>query len=99
MTTFLITYESSQWCGAADTHVIVHGAMNETHAEDVASDHMESEMRELFSDEYADEDEGWEYDGCAYSVTSVEVFDESHEQWQFFQDAEQRAAFYPEIHA
>ena len=95
---FIITYEGSIWCGASDTRVCVW-ALNEDDAKDLASKHMEEEMRELFADEYAvllqlgkgaDED-------CAYSVNSVEVFDEHNENWKHFCDPAQQANFYPII--
>lgn len=79
---FLIDYESSQWCGGS-SHCVVR-ATDADAATILAEEHMETEMRELFSDEYDDEDDC--DDECAYSINSVEEFDESHEYWKYFID-------------
>lgn len=95
---FLITYESANWCGAADTHVVVRAESPED-AEDKASDHMWSEMEELFSDEYGDLEDSGEDDESNvsagdYTVISVEEFDETHEFWKYFID-ETQSQFFP----
>lgn len=94
---YLITYESAHWCGASDTHCVVR-ADSEEDALELADEHMDSEMRELFSDEYtADEEENGEYCAeCAYSLTSIEEFDESHECWKYYIDPVQ-SQFFPEV--
>lgn len=91
---FLITYESVDWCGAADTKVVVW-AENKDHAELLAEDHMMDTMRELFSDEY-EEDPELEEETSYYTITSVEEFGRGHEEWKYFQD-ETQADFYPII--
>ena len=53
---YLITYESAHWCGAADTHCVVYAPDAHT-AVLLAEDHMETEMRGLFDDEYSAEEE------------------------------------------
>lgn len=91
---FIIEYECAHWCGG--NSCVVVWAENKAHAEILAEYHMDESMRELFSDEYNDED-GEEYDQeCAYTVNSVEFFDEKHEQWKYFCDPSQ-AEFYPVI--
>lgn len=91
---FLIEYESSQWCGGK-SYVVVW-ATDDFMAEDAAQDHMDEEMRALFADEY--DDEGQDADDSAPStVNSVEPFGPEHEAWVWYQDPEQRAAFYPTI--
>lgn len=95
---FIITYESSTWCGASDTFVCVW-ALDKDDAYNLASKHMEEEMRNLFSDEYAylieEESEGADED-CAYTVISIEVLDEYNEQWKHYQNLSQ-VSFYPII--
>lgn len=93
---WLIDYESSQWCGGPSHVVVVADSKDE--ALDIACEHMESEMRELFWDEYADEmfEIGVDNDECAYSVNSCEPFDETHEDWQFYIDPSQEQ-FFPTI--
>jgi hypothetical protein len=89
---YIIDYESSQWCGGA-SHCVVW-ATDVDDAVDEASDYMEDEMRELFADEYNDEDEECDVNECAYSVNAVESFDETHEYWKFYMDTEQ-SQFFP----
>ena len=95
---FLIKYDSSQWCGGQSNVVVFAKTKDEAHY--LAEDHMEEEMRELFADEYADlieeEGEGADED-CAYTINSVEEFDETHEEWQFYLDPIQQSNFYPEV--
>jgi len=91
---YIIEYESAHWCGGGST-VLVWAEDTEM-ALVFAEGHMDEAMRELFSDEYNDE-EGGEYEQeCAYAVNTIEVFDEKHEQWKFFCDPSQ-AEFYPVI--
>lgn len=90
---FLIYYESAHWCGAGN-HVVVW-ATSVPHAEYLAEDHMEEDMRELYSDEYTDED-GLYDDESAVSVITCEEFGPEHENWKFFQDPSQ-SSFYPVI--
>lgn len=99
---FLITYEGAHWCGASDTHVVVH-AESADEALYKAENHMEETIRELFSSEYEDErqelsddDEGCA-DECAYTVNSVEAFGPEHDHWKWFCDETQRTNFYPEV--
>ena len=97
---YLITYESAHWCGAADTKCVVYAEDGED-ALAFASDHMECEMRELFSSEYGSDDEAYEEedsydDESAYSVTSVELFDETHEEWKYYVH-ETQSQFYPVV--
>lgn len=89
---FIIDYESSQWCGG-QSHCVVW-ATDADDAVDQASVYMEEEMRELFSDEYEDDEEECDSMECAYSVNSVEILDEKNEHWEFFQH-ETQAQFYP----
>ncbi len=95
-TRFLIDYENAHWCGG-QLNVVVW-ANDEEDARDVASDHMEEEQRALFEDHYNNPDEDEDYsDESAVSITSVEEFNETHDQWEFFMNPSQRAAFYPEV--
>lgn len=89
---YIIDYESSQWCGG-QSHCVVW-AHNEEDAVHQASYHMEDEMRELFSDEYSEDEEECDSMECAYTVNSVEPFDETHEYWKFFKD-ESQSQFFP----
>lgn len=97
---WLIDYESSQWCGG-QSYVVVH-AETANEALWKAEPHMEEAMRELFADEYAEhalDEDGMENeldDECAYAVNSIEQFDETHEQWEFFKNPSQ-AIYYPVI--
>lgn len=93
---WLIDYESSQWCGG-QSHVVVV-ADSEDAALNLAELHMEENMRELFSSEYEDAEEGDDTasDECAYIVNSCEPFDETHEDWQFYTNPSQEQ-FYPTI--
>lgn len=96
MKKFLIEYENAHWCGASGTYCVVN-AKDADEAVIIASDHMEQEMRDLFSSEYEDEDEGWQYDDeSAVSVTNVEEFDDTHEAWNWYLDPVQ-SQFYPEV--
>lgn len=97
---WLIDYESSQWCGGQSHVVVVAETADE--ANYLAEDHMESTMRELFSDEYADLEAEYAEDGvdavfdCAYTINSIEAFDENHESWKFYCDPSQEQ-FFPTI--
>lgn len=92
---FLIDYEGSQWCGGRSHCVVL--AENDVDAELAAVEHMDAEMRELFSSEYEDDlNEGGTADeDIAYSVNSIEEFGPEHDQWQWFMDKVQRENFYP----
>lgn len=92
MTKYLITYECAHWCGG-ESQVVVN-AESELEAEDKAAEHMDSEMYELFSNEYGDESDL--QNEQAYSVISVEEFDSTHEYWKFYKDPSQ-SQFFPEI--
>lgn len=87
---YLIEYDCAHWCGG--TSNVVVWAESPDEALYLAEDHMETEMRELFSEEYEDEPT----DECTYSIISVEEFNESHWQWLYFTDPEQ-SQFYPII--
>jgi len=94
---WLINYESSQWCGGG-SYVVV-AADSEEDAEDKAQEHMDSEMRELFSGEYDDliDDYGDDVeDEQAYTISSIEVFNETHDCWKYFKD-ETQSQFFPLI--
>jgi predicted glycosyl hydrolase (DUF1957 family) len=89
---FIITYESMHWCGG-ESHVVVWAE----DAEDAvfrAEYFMEENMRELFSEEIAEEE--MDDDECQHTVTSVEVLDETSEYWTYYNDPSQ-SSFYPEI--
>lgn len=88
---YLIDYECAHWCGGPSNVVV--WAEGEDDAREVASYHMEEEMRELFSDEYEDEEHD---DESSVSVISVEEFGPDHEEWKFFLDPSQ-SQFYPII--
>lgn len=92
---YLIDYENAHWCGG-QMNVVVW-ADDEIDAVIKASDYMEDAQREQFSDEYGDsisEDEEYA-DESAVSVNSVDLFDEGHDQWEFFMNPVQRDNFYP----
>jgi hypothetical protein len=93
---YLIDYENAHWCGG-QLNVVVY-AYDEQDAIMRADYHMDSEQRELFSDEYGEsvaEGGDEEYaDECAYSINSVELFDKNHQEWAFFKDPTQ-SEFYP----
>lgn len=94
---FIIDYECAHWCGGPSNVVV--WAEDADDAREVASYHMEEEMRELFSDEYRDEcdEEDCEHsDESAVTINSVEEFGPDHEEWQFFLDPSQ-SQFYPII--
>lgn len=93
MKKFLIEYENAHWCGASGTFCVVN-ANSADEAVMIASDHMEEEMRELFAEEYSEEDP--HEDESAVSVTYVEEFDETNENWKWYQDPTQ-SQFYPEV--
>lgn len=90
---YIIDYENAHWCGG-QLNVCVW-ATDPEDARIEASDHMEQEQRELFSDQYEEEPEY--SDDSAVSINSVEVFDETHPEWIYYNDPGQRAAFYPTI--
>ncbi len=90
---YLIDYENAHWCGG-QLNVCVW-AEDEDDARCIASDHMEEMQYELFADEYAEEGDDSLSDESAVSINSVELFDENHEQWQFYLKPDQRASFYP----
>lgn len=91
---FLIYYESAHWCGAGN--YVVVWATSGPHAEYLAEVHMEEDMRELYSNEY-NEEEGDNYaDESSVSVITCEEFGPEHEDWKFFQDPSQ-SSFYPVI--
>lgn len=97
---WLINYESSEWCGG-ESHVVVV-AETADEASYLAEDHMDSNMRELFSDEYRELAESYDEAGedmewnCAYTINSIEAFDENHESWKFYCDPSQEQ-FFPTI--
>ena len=91
---FLIYYESAHWCGAGN-HVVVW-AYDEDDAREAADLHMEEHMRDLYSDEYNEEDGDNYDDESAVSVITCEELGPEHEDWKFFQDSSQ-SSFYPVI--
>jgi hypothetical protein len=92
---YLIDYESAHWCGG-QLNVVVWANDEDDDAREVAEYHMEEEQRELFSDEFSEED-AVDFDSeQAYTVNSVELFDETHDQWVFYQDPTQES-FYPVV--
>lgn len=92
---FIIKYESAHWCGGASYCVVL--AFNELHAEELAEEFMDENMRELFVDEYTyDLDDGGNLDeDQAHTVNSIEEFGPEHDQWKWFLDKDQRDNFYP----
>ena len=90
---YIIAYESAHWCGGQSYCVVE--AFDEMNAEDIADSFMDESMRELFMGEHADEPEDDE--DPAYSVNSVEEFDENHDLWKFYIDPIQQANFYPHV--
>lgn len=91
---YLITYESSDWCGASGTKVVVW-AESEDDAEYYAENHMIEEMQAMFSDEYSYDSDLAEDTGY-YSITSIERFGPDHDEWKYYKDAYQEL-FYPVI--
>jgi hypothetical protein len=94
---YIIDYENAHWCGGG-LHVCVW-AEDARSAHEEASIHMDEEQRELFSseiEEAVEEDERFD-DGYMYAINSIEVLNEQHEFWAYYQDEQQRAAFYPTI--
>jgi hypothetical protein len=97
---WLINYESSEWCGG-ESHVVVV-AETADEANYLAEDHMETTMRELFSDEYTILEAEYAEEGvdavfdCAYTINSIEAFDENHEDWKYYINPSQEQ-FYPTI--
>ena len=92
---YLIEYDCAHWAGASD--YVVVWAYSPSHAEVLAESHMEEHMRELYADEYNDDEEEGNFDDeCAYMVQSVEEFGPEHEAWKWYQDPGQ-AEFYPVI--
>lgn len=77
MNWYLIEFENAHWCGG-QSHVIVC-AEDHTNAEIRASEHMHAYQTDLFSDEYEEIESD---DECAYTVLSVELLDENHEDWK-----------------
>lgn len=90
---YIIEYESLHWCGGK-SNVVVY-ASDEDDATELAEEHMDLEMRDLFLTEYEEQPEL--EDEPAYSVNSVEEFNPEHDQWKFFIDETQRISFYPII--
>jgi hypothetical protein len=92
---YLIDYENAHWCGG-QLYVVV-SAPSAEHAECLAADWMEETQRELFVDEYGDEEECQDFaEEVAYIVNSVELLNEEHEHWQWYKDPSQ-SSFYPVI--
>ncbi len=90
---YLIDYENAHWCGG-QLYVVVN-ASSEDEALIKAADWMVETQRELFSDEYNDE-EFEDYDECPYTVNSVEILDENSTYYKYYKDPSQ-ASFYPEL--
>ena len=84
---FMVSYESSMWLGGEDDVLV--WALDEMQAKDLAAEHMQAHMRELFADEYNgyELEFGAEADETAYTVTEVAYFNEQHEDWKFYQTA------------
>ena len=97
---YIIEYDSAHWCGG-ESHCVTW-AESPDQAVLQAERHMDETMRELFADEYADcydenTCEGYYDEEAAFAVISVEVLDERNPHWDYYQDPEQRVAFYPEV--
>lgn len=92
---YVIEYESSQWCGGG--LYCVAWATSEEEAVLEADVWMEESERELFSDEYAD-DEGCNDEECAYTVNSVQLMAGSEFE-EYYNMPDQRAEFYPCVNA
>ncbi len=88
---YIIEYDSMHWCGG-NLHCVAW-ADSEDDAQDKAHIHMEEAQRELFADEFADEDEDFDNE-CAYSVVSTELL-EGSEFEEYYADPVQRLNFYP----
>lgn len=88
---YIIDYENAHWCGGQLN--CLAWAKSPEEAVIIAEGHMEDAQRELFSDEYAEDEEDYS-DECSYTVNSVEVMDFRHEDWNFFMDPTQ-SQFYP----
>ncbi len=86
---YIIEYDNSRWCGG--TLHCVAWATSTDDAEDEASNFMDSSQYELFSDSYEEEENEEE---CYYTVNSVELLIGS-EYEQYYNDPQQRHAFYP----
>jgi hypothetical protein len=94
---YIIEYESAHWCGGV-SHCLVY-AETENQAEELADEHMEESMRELFSDEYADDraDGGDLESDVTHTVKWVRELTENDEFYEWVQDPDQQAAFYPYV--
>ena len=87
---YVINYQNPHWCGGQSS--CVAWAENPDQAVTAANDHMEEDMRELFSQEYEEESKFEEE--SAYTVDSVDLLVGSRfEEW--YNDGDQRNAFYP----
>lgn len=96
---YVIYYECAHWWGTGNYVVVwAHGPKD---ACERAEQHMEEDMRELYSDEY---DETYDEETCtngyedesAVNVISCDELTPEHESWQYYQDPSQ-AQFYPVI--
>ena len=92
---YLINYQSLQWCGGMSKCVVL--ATDPVNAEYIAEEFMDTSMRELFSEEYAEdlEEGGIADEDYAYSLDSIEEFGPEHDEWQWFMNEVQRTNFYP----
>lgn len=91
---FIIDYESAHWCGG-QSHCVAW-ATNDGDATEAASEFMEEHMRELFSDELADDRvEGGDADeDVQYAVMNVQpLLGSGYEE--YYADEVQRVNFYP----
>lgn len=88
---YIIEYESMHWCGGG-SHCLVWAESGDE-AIELASDHMEESMRELFSDEIEEDDLDAEMQA---TVNSVElVIGSTYEK--YVRDPSQQTNFYPLI--
>lgn len=85
---YILDYENSVWCGG-QLHCVAW-AYNEDDAEGKASEHMEQEQRELFSEEYDMGDDS----EPAYVVNTIQLL-EGSEFEEYYADPVQRLNFYP----
>jgi hypothetical protein len=94
---YIIEYEGAHWCGGV-SHCLVY-AENGDQAQELADYFMDESMRELFGTEYEeDRADGGDLDSeCAYVMNWCRELTEDDEFYQWVQDPDQQAAFYPYI--
>lgn len=90
---YIVYCESANYAGYGQHFVVL--ADSEAQAEDLAYDAAEDYFREQDEDQLVEE--GLDLNGMAYSNTqTVEVFNEQHDSWKYYQDPGQ-AEFYIKV--